>query len=114
MAENLTPKKYIDSNNMKQILTAVKNEIHSDDLIKTKVISGTSSASGNFNLQLDDKYVVLSANVVGSTNNTYMIMPYLSNANTWWATCVTLSESDVLTREKNVPFNMRVTYIELP
>ena len=27
MAENLTPKKYIDSNNMKQILTAVKNEI---------------------------------------------------------------------------------------
>ena len=31
MAENLTPKKYIDSNNMKQILTAVKNEIHSDD-----------------------------------------------------------------------------------
>ena len=27
MAENLTPKKYIDSNNMKQILTTVKNEI---------------------------------------------------------------------------------------
>lgn len=27
MAENLTPKKYIDSNNMKQILAAVKNEI---------------------------------------------------------------------------------------
>lgn len=35
MAENLTPKKYIDSNNMKQILTAVKNEIHSDDSIIT-------------------------------------------------------------------------------
>ena len=27
MAENLTPKKYIDDSNMKQILTAVKNEI---------------------------------------------------------------------------------------
>ena len=35
MAENLTPKKYIDSNNMKQILTAVKNDIHSDDSIIT-------------------------------------------------------------------------------
>ena len=35
MAENLTPKKYIDSSNMKQILTAVKNEIHSDDSIIT-------------------------------------------------------------------------------
>lgn len=84
------------------------------ELIKTKVISGTSSASGNFNLQLDNKYVVLSTNVVGSTENTYMIMPYLSNQNTWWATCTSLSESNVLTREKNVPFNMRVTYIELP
>ena len=35
MAENLTPKKYIDSNNMKQILTAVKNEISSDNSIIT-------------------------------------------------------------------------------
>ena len=35
MAENLTPKKYIDNSNMKQILTAVKNEIHSDDSIIT-------------------------------------------------------------------------------
>lgn len=35
MAENLTPKKYIDDSNMKQILTAVKNEIHSDDSIIT-------------------------------------------------------------------------------
>ena len=35
MAENLTPKKYIDDSNMKQILAAVKNEIHSDDSIIT-------------------------------------------------------------------------------
>ena len=35
MAENLTPKKYIDSSNMKQILTAVKNEISSDNGIIT-------------------------------------------------------------------------------
>ena len=35
MAENLTPKKYIDSNNMKQILTAVKNEISNDNSIIT-------------------------------------------------------------------------------
>lgn len=35
MAENLTPKKYIDSNNMKQILTAVKNEISNDKGIVT-------------------------------------------------------------------------------
>ena len=27
MAENLTPKQYIDSSNIKQILTAIKNEI---------------------------------------------------------------------------------------
>ena len=33
MAENLTPKKYIDDSNMKQILTAVKNEISNDNSI---------------------------------------------------------------------------------
>ena len=33
MAENLTPKKYIDDSNMKQILAAVKNEISSDNSI---------------------------------------------------------------------------------
>lgn len=35
MAENLTPKKYIDDSNMKQILTAIKNEISNDNSIIT-------------------------------------------------------------------------------
>lgn len=35
MAENLTPKKYIDSNNMKQILATVKNEISNDNSLIT-------------------------------------------------------------------------------
>ena len=41
MAENLTPKKYIDSNNMKQILTAVKNKISSDNSIISTAPIGT-------------------------------------------------------------------------
>ena len=34
MAENLTPKKYIDDSNMKQILATVKNEISGDNSIE--------------------------------------------------------------------------------
>lgn len=85
------------------------------ELIKTKVISGTSSSSGNFNLELSgDKYVVLSANYVGITDNTIQVFPYLSNNNTWWATCVGINEESVVHRYKNTDFTVRVTYIELP
>ena len=85
------------------------------ELIKTKVISGTSSANGNYNLELSgDKYVVLSANYVGITDNTIQVLPYLSNSNTWWATCIGINEEDVVHRYKNTDFTVRVTYIELP
>lgn len=85
------------------------------ELIKTKVISGTSSSSGNFNLELSgDKYVVLSANYVGITDNTIQVFPYLSNGNIWWATCAGINEENVVHRYKNTDFTVRVTYIELP
>ena len=85
------------------------------ELIKTKVISGTSSTNGNYNLELSgDKYVVLSANYVGIADNTIQVLPYLSNGNTWWATCIGISEEDVVHRYKNTDFTVRVTYIELP
>ena len=85
------------------------------ELIKTKVISGTSSTNGNYNLELSgDKYVVLSANYVGITDNTIQVLPYLSNGNTWWATCIGINEEDVVHRYKNTDFTVRVTYIELP
>lgn len=85
------------------------------ELIKTKVISGTSSTNGNYNLELSgDKYVVLSANYVGIADNTIQVLPYLSNGNTWWATCIGINEEDVVHRYKNTDFTVRVTYIELP
>ena len=85
------------------------------ELIKTKVISGTSSTNGNYNLELSgDKYVVLSANYVGIADNTIQVLPYLSNSNTWWATCIGINEEDVVHRYKNTDFTVRVTYIELP
>ena len=85
------------------------------ELIKTKVISGTSSTNGNYNLELSgDKYVVLSANYVGIADNTIQVFPYLSNGNTWWATCIGINEEDVVHRYKNTDFTVRVTYIELP
>ena len=82
MAENLTPKQYIDSSNIKQVLTGIKNEIpttvaeltDSSNYAKTADIPTELPANGGNADTLDEKHYFDFVNYLGEITDVNKIL----------------------------------------